>query len=124
MCSSRKREEKAVAQKVEVLLVDDLDGGKADETVSLGLDGTQYEIDLSKENAAKLRETLAPYIGSARKTGGRRAKSTSRKSNQAAPGQPSTHEVREWAKTNGYEVNERGRIPAAVLVKFQEARAS
>lgn len=113
----------AVAQKVEVLLVDDLDGGKADETVSLGLDGAQYEIDLSNGNATKLREALAPYLGAARKTGGRRAtKSSSRKAPQTDG--PTTHEVREWAKSAGLKVSARGRIPADVYVKFQEAQAS
>ena len=112
-----------MAQKVEVTLVDDLDGGQADETVTFGLDGTQYEIDLSKDNAAKLREELARFVGSARKVGGgRKTGRGSRKT--ATPGQPSSHEVREWAREHGIKVSERGRIPADVVVKFQEARAS
>jgi hypothetical protein len=117
------RREKAVAQKVEVLLVDDLDGGKADETVTFALDGTQYEIDLSSEHASQLRESLSEYVGSARKIGGRRqGRGAGRRSR--APGEPSSHEVREWAKSQGIQVNERGRIPSDVMVKFQEARAS
>jgi hypothetical protein len=114
-----------VAQKVEVLLLDDLDGGQADETVSLGLDGVQYEIDLSKANAAKLRESLAPFVEAGRKSAPRRqnkAKSGNRRS--GVSGQPNTHEVREWAKSHGIQVSDRGRIPADVYVKFQEGQAS
>ena len=61
-----------MAQRVEYILEDDLDGGKADETVQFGLDGVEYEIDLSDRNAAKLRDTLTMYIGSARKIPTRR----------------------------------------------------
>src|SRR3954466_14011530 len=61
-----------MAQRVQVVLEDDLDGGKADETVLFGLDGTTYEIDLSKKNAAKLRDALGGYVGSARRVSGRR----------------------------------------------------
>ncbi|KWX01258.1 hypothetical protein TH66_01675 [Carbonactinospora thermoautotrophica] len=108
-----------MVQKVEVLLVDDLDGGKADEIVTFSLDGVQYEIDLSSEHAAQLREELARYVGAARKVPGRRGRRPGRK---AAAGQPSSREVREWAKSQGIEVSERGRIPQDVYVKFQEAR--
>jgi hypothetical protein len=112
-----------VAQKIEVLLVDDLDGGKADETVSFALDGAQFEIDLCHKHAANLRGALEPFVGSGRRTGGRRgARGGARRGR--APGEPTSHEVREWAKAQGIEVSERGRIPSDVLAKFQEARAS
>jgi Lsr2 len=112
-----------MAQKVEVTLVDDLDGGQADETVAFSLDGTQYEIDLSKDNATKLRDELSRFVGAGRKVGG------GRKQGRAArktvnPDQPSSHEVREWAREQGIKVSERGRIPADVVVKFQQAKAS
>ncbi|TDD73902.1 histone-like nucleoid-structuring protein Lsr2 [Actinomadura rubrisoli] len=108
-----------MAQKVEVLLVDDIDGGEADETVSFSLDGTTYEIDLSKKNAAKLRGGLEPFVSSARKarkaTGraGRGARTTNSRERSA--------EIREWAKSNGIKVNERGRIPANVIEKYEAA---
>ncbi|MEC9052532.1 MAG: Lsr2 family protein, partial [Actinomycetota bacterium] len=61
-----------MAQKVQIILEDDLDGGEADETVSFALDGTSYEIDLNEDNATKLREALATYVGHARKVTGSR----------------------------------------------------
>jgi len=109
-----------MAQKVEVTLVDDLDGGKADETLVFGLDGTRYVIDLSEKNAKRLRDTLAKYIEAARRDRGGRAtgRAAARKTAQAGP---NTSEVREWAKTQGFEVSERGRVSKDLIVKFQEA---
>ncbi len=110
-----------MAQRVEVVLVDDLDGHPADETVSFGLDGATYEIDLSAENAQALRDAIAPYLGHARRTGGRRtggrrsAASPSRGSDAAA--------VRAWAREQGLTVSERGRIPAGVLAQFEAAHS-
>lgn len=108
-----------MARKVEVTLIDDLDGGEADETVVFGLDGTRYEIDLSSANAKKLRDTLAKFVDAARRDkGGRQpARAAARK---AAAG-PNTSDVREWAKAQGYEVSERGRVANDLIVKFQEA---
>lgn len=112
-----------MAQKVEVTLVDDLDGGKADETVAFGLDGTRFVIDLSEKNAKKLRDTLAKYVDAARRDRGARGAagrpgSAARKSAQAGP---NTSEVREWARAQGFEVSERGRVSKDLIVKFQEA---
>jgi hypothetical protein len=112
-----------MAQKVEVLLLDDLDGSQADETVSFGIDGGQYEIDLSAEHASDLRSSLEAFVAAARKTGGRRQSRGSGRKGRG-PGEPSSHEVREWAKEQGIQVSERGRIPAEVYVRFQEAKAS
>ena len=111
-----------MAQKVEVTLIDDLDGGKADETVSFSLDGTQYVIDLSSKNAKQLRESFSRYIDAARKEKGVRtgARSVGRKT---APAGPNTSDVREWAKAQGYDVSERGRVAKELIVKFQEAHA-
>jgi len=108
-----------MAQKVQVVLVDDLDGGSADETVTFSLDGVSYEIDLSHENAAALRDAFAPYVGHGRRVGGPR-RSTGRGS---ARGKGATNpaEVREWAKTQGIAVNERGRISADLQAKFDAA---
>lgn len=113
-----------MAQKVEVTLVDDVDGGRADETVTFGLDGTHYEIDLTKANAEKLRKELARFVSAARKTGTKRQSSRTTGPGRKATGGPSSHEVRQWAKEHGIQVNERGRISSEVMVKFQEAQAS
>jgi hypothetical protein len=109
-----------MAQKVEVRLIDDLDGKEANETVAFGLDGSSYEIDLSSKNANKLRDALAAYIGAARKAGripakagrgrsGRGSATADREQNQA---------IREWAKKQGLNVSERGRIPAEIVEKY------
>jgi Lsr2 len=106
-----------MAQKVTVTMTDDIDGTKADETVSFRIDGTSYEIDLSKKNAAALRRVFTPYIGHARRAprgarAGRPARSRQRSS-----------DVRTWAKSQGIQVSERGRIPASVVSQYEEANA-
>lgn len=107
-----------MAQKVNIVLVDDLDGTEATETVTFGLDGVTYEIDLNDANAAALREALSGFVGHARKvTGGtRRARRTS-----SAGGSGNTKDVREWAKAQGMEVSERGRISADVQQAYDAA---
>jgi hypothetical protein len=110
-----------MAQKVQVILLDDLDGGEADETINFGLDGASYEIDLSKKNAAKLRDLLAPYVATARKAGSKRARGRAR----SASGRSSvtdTAAVREWARAQGLKVSDRGRIPADILEKYEASR--
>lgn len=111
-----------MAQKVNIVLVDDIDGSEASETVSFGLDGTSYEIDLNDGNAAALREALSGYIGHARKVsgGGRRA---SRRTSTASSGGSgsNTKAVREWARENGYDVSERGRISADIQQAYDAA---
>src|SRR3989337_2987846 len=99
-----------MAQKVLIQLVDDIDDGEADETVTFGLEGTDYEIDLSEKNAAKLRDALAPSLGR-----GRRGTTSTNLG-------PSTREIRDWARSNGYQVSERGRIPADVKEAFEKAQ--
>lgn len=106
-----------MAQKVSILLVDDLDGTEASETVTFGLDGTSYEIDLNDANAAALREALSGYVGHARKVtgGGRRGR-------RSGGGSASnTKDVREWAKAQGMEVSERGRISGEVQQAYDAA---
>ncbi|MQA12202.1 MAG: Lsr2 family protein [Pseudonocardiaceae bacterium] len=114
-----------MAQKVTVSLVDDLDGSEAEETVEFGLDGATYQIDLSSDNADQLRETLAEYIEHARRSGGRkrpagrpagkggggRGAAVDREQNQA---------IREWARKQGMNVSDRGRIPAEVLDAYHQ----
>lgn len=110
-----------MAQKVNIILVDDIDGSEATETVTFGLDGTTYEIDLNDENAGKLREALATYVGHGRKVGAgpRRGRRTS--SSAAASGGPSAKEVREWARANGHDVPDRGRVSAEVREAYDAA---
>ena len=110
-----------MAQRVQVILEDDIDGGPADETVTFGLDGATYEIDLNERNAASLRDAMAAYVGAGRRSGGRR--STRRKSSDGGSSSSSsgTSEIREWARANGYEVSERGRISAEVKEAYEKA---
>jgi hypothetical protein len=109
-----------MAQKIQIFLIDDLDGSEADGTVLFGLDGTQYEIDLSTSHAKGLRTALARYIDAGRRVTGatRRAGHNERKT--PANGVSNT-EVRAWAKTHGLEVKDRGRIPADVIAQYQAA---
>ena len=111
-----------MAQKVQIILEDDLDGGEADETVSFALDGTSYEIDLNDANATKMREALAPYVAHARKVTGSRGGRRSSGRSAAGPGNgPTPKEIREWARENGHEVPDRGRIPAEVREAYDAA---
>lgn len=108
-----------MAQIKEVRLVDDLDGKPADETVEFAIDGKAYEIDLSADNAAQLRDALAEFVASARKTAGR----TRRASAAAAPRRPvvdreQNQAIREWARSRGMKVSDRGRIPSEVLEAY------
>jgi hypothetical protein len=106
-----------MAQKTQVVFEDDLTGGPADGTVKFGIDGTSYEIDLSAKNAERLRKAFAPYVQAGRKvTATRRAaRATSRGSG------PSPQEVRAWAKSEGIEVKDKGRVPSELIVRFQAA---
>jgi membrane-bound lytic murein transglycosylase MltF len=112
-----------------VTLVDDLDGSEAAESVEFALDGVAYEIDLSEDNAEKLRDALAGYVAGARRMeGGRRAaRAKAAKPAKAVrgartvPDREQTAAVREWARANGFEVSERGRLSANVLAAFEAA---
>jgi hypothetical protein len=113
-----------MAQKVTVTLVDDLDGGTAEETVEFGIDGVSYEIDLSSGNAGKLRGSLADYVSNARKAGGRRKVSGPARrasvAGRASVDREQNAAIREWARKNGYNVSDRGRIPAEVLDAYHK----
>ncbi|MFS3127219.1 histone-like nucleoid-structuring protein Lsr2 [Nocardioides sp. Bht2] len=106
-----------MAQKVHIVLVDDIDGSEASETVTFGMDGVSYEIDLSTDNAAKLREAVAPFLGHARRVGGRKASGR----RPSAAGGPAASDVRDWARQNGYELSDRGRVPAEVREAYDAA---
>ncbi len=108
-----------MAQRVEVMLVDDLDGSDADETVTFGLDGVTYEIDLNAENAQQLRDDLASWVGHARRAGGRRT--SGRGPSQATSKRADLGEVRQWARKHGFEVSDRGRISGEVQAAYDKA---
>lgn len=110
-----------MAQRTILELVDDLDGGEADETVTFALDGVDFVIDLSTDNASRLRDTLAEYVGHARRTGGRKQRGMVAAAPSSSNGKPDTHAVREWARSQGETVAERGRVPQALVIRFQEA---
>src|SRR3954453_16743955 len=122
----------AVAQIREVRLVDDLDGEAADETVEFGIDGRNYEIDLSKENAGRLRDVLADFVSAARRAGGRRRGSGSAVPGTASGGAGSAPKggtaiereqnqaIRDWARKRGMKLSLRGRIPAEVLEAYHK----
>jgi hypothetical protein len=112
--------EDAVAQKVTVSLVDDLSGSQADETVSFGLDGKSYEIDLSSKNAEKLRGALADYVAAARKAGGTRRAAAASPAHRPAVDREQNQAIREWARRKGMKVNERGRIPSEVVAAYHQ----
>ncbi|MEU4435210.1 Lsr2 family protein [Nocardia rhamnosiphila] len=106
-----------MARKVVVTVIDDLDGASAAaETVSFGIDGVGYEIDLSEANARELRAGLDKWTPFARRVGGR-----SRVKDPAAGRRKDAKAVREWARRNGHDVPERGRMPSAVLQAYQRA---
>lgn len=107
--------EVGVAKKVTVILQDDLDGTPAAETVRFALDGVEYEIDLSEENARAFRIELEPYIQRSRTVG----RAQSRRKHRTAAGRENSEAVREWAKARGLVVNNRGRIPAKVTHEYE-----
>jgi hypothetical protein len=107
-----------MAQKVTVTLVDDLDGTDAEETVEFGLDGAAYQIDLSEENAERLRDALAEYVDHARRSGGRKratARPAGRPVRPASADREQNQAIRAWARKQGMKVSDRGRIPSEVI---------
>lgn len=110
-----------MAQKKHVVLIDDLDGSPASETVLFSLDGVEYEVDLNGAHAEALRESFAEWIGHARRVGGRKRPSASRQ-RAASSSAGDTAKIREWARQNGYTVSDRGRIPSSVREAYELAR--
>jgi Lsr2 len=114
-----------MAQQTTVRFVDDLDGSEASGTFDFSLEGRSYQIDLSDENAAKLRDALAPYVDAARKAGGRSrgraARQTAVAEKPARSSREETAAIRQWARDNGHQVSERGRIPKSVIEAYQAA---
>lgn len=114
-----------MAQKTEVQLIDDLDGAEADETIRFGLDGAQYEIDLSERHATELRGVLAPFVTAARRSGGRAQAGRAAKSTGVAGSRSGkSAEIREWARANGFTVNDRGALARSVREAYAAAQAA
>jgi hypothetical protein len=106
-----------MAQKIQTLFIDDIDGGAAEGTVRFGLDGTEYEIDLSAEHSDELHKTLTTFIAHARKVSGAQRQRATR-GRHGAVSSPDTAKVREWAKENGFAIKDRGRVPAELMAKY------
>lgn len=111
-----------MAQQTIVTLIDDLDGSEAQETVTFGLDGVEYTIDLSVDNAAKLRQELSEFVGHARRAGGRKQRRPDAAHKTATGDREVNQAIRDWARSQGREVSERGRIPQNLIVAFREAQ--
>lgn len=107
-------------QRVEVALEDDLTGGPADETVTFGVDGRAYEIDLNARHAATFRNQLATFVERARLVHQRRSRTTTR----TAASRERSREIRSWAEQHGLAVAEHGRLPANVVREYEVAHAS
>lgn len=112
-----------MAREMKLVLTDDFDGTDAAETVSFSIDQGHYEIELSSENAAKLREALAPFIERARRVANpaRGARGGSGRSRRSAGSRSDTAEIRKWAQDKGYEVSDRGRIPSEIIEAYDNA---
>lgn len=114
-----------VAQKVKVELLDDIDGTPAAQTVPFALDGVEYEIDLSDDNAAALREELARYVEAARRTGGRkRAKAAATTTPSSTANRERSTTIRTWARENGLNVSDRGRLSTEIVEAYEQATAA
>lgn len=108
-----------MVKRTNVELVDDIDGSDAEETISFRLDKVDYEIDLSKKHADELRAAFAPYVGMARKKSGR--SSRRRQGRSTGANAASAAEIRSWARENGWNVPERGRVSAEVREAYHAA---
>lgn len=102
-----------------VSTLDDIDGSANAETISFALDGVAYEIDLSASHAAKLRDALATYIAHGRRVGGRKVRASRGRASSADRDQITA--IREWARANGHQVSDRGRLPAAIVAAYEAA---
>lgn len=108
-----------MAQKIQTLFIDDIDGGDAEGTVRFGLDGSEYEIDLSAKHSEELRAALSTYVAHARKIGGAARRTAARGGRKSST--IDNVAVRSWARENGYDIKERGRVPADLVAKYREA---
>ena len=105
-----------MVQRTQILYVDDIDGSEAEGTVRFGLDGTEYEIDLNKKHSAQFAKAIRPYIDAARKVS-----SSRRAARGSRPARHDQSDVREWARSQGLKISDRGRIPTDVLARYESA---
>ena len=111
-----------MARKVQVILSDDLDDSiSADETVSFSLDGTTYEIDLSEAHEKELRKALEKYVGAATQVSAHNTASTGRRKYGTGPVRRDTKHIREWLRSEGVEISDRGRIPTDLMNRYNAA---
>ncbi|MFI0420157.1 hypothetical protein C1I98_00225 [Spongiactinospora gelatinilytica] len=110
-----------MAKQIQEILIDDLDGGEANETVAFAIDGTSYEIDLSDLNAKKLRDALSPFVQSARRAAAVTGRRRGGRGSQRAMTREKSSEIRAWAKAHGLPVSERGRIASSVVEQYEAA---
>ena len=103
-----------MAQKTEILYIDDIDGSPADGTIRFALDGTAYEIDLNKKHADQLAKVIRPYVDAARKV-----PSSRQSAHGARPARHNQSDVRAWARAQGLQVSNRGRLPANLLARYE-----
>lgn len=111
-----------MAQQFQIQYIDDLDGsnlGSVANTISFSFEGKEFSIDLSDENAARFREVMAPYVEHGHPVTGTRAKSARKAASRSSTG--NTKAIREWARDNGYEVSDRGRIPVDIMEAYAAA---
>jgi Lsr2 len=120
---NHRKAEIQVAQKIQTLFIDDIDGGAAEGTVRFALDGTEYEIDLNAKHSEELRSALGKYVTHARKVGGsaRRAGRAAGRASRGASSALNTTEIRNWAREQGFDIKDRGRVPADLVAKYQAA---
>jgi hypothetical protein len=109
-----------MAQKIQTMLVDDIDGSEAEGTVRFGLDSAEYEIDLSAEHVLALRDALARYVAAARRSRAN-GRYPVRSGRSALAGGLKTADIREWARAQDIKIKDRRRVPAEVLTRFREA---
>ena len=113
-----------MAQRVQTILVDDLDGaelGDYGQTIRFGWLGAEYTIDLSQANVDKFAAAITPYVDAGQRVGGRRTSTSSSKASSSGAAEVDTKAVRKWASSNGIELSSRGRVPADVIVKYRAA---
>lgn len=106
-----------MAKKTHIELVDDIDGSTADETITFSIDGAHYEIDLSAENAEKIRAEIGEWA----EKGTRVARKKARKASSPSASSEENARIRQWAKESGYEVGDRGRISAEIRQAYADA---
>jgi hypothetical protein len=114
-----------MAQKLIREFIDDIDGSEAERTFTFGVDGTNYEIDLSSENIKEFHEAIAEFVDKARRAkasgSGRQARKTSVSTSGGGRSREQTQAVREWARRQGHTINDRGRIPVSIQQAFDQA---